>query len=78
MPVDLLCQELLDASETSWDCYIYGQGREREGGRETVEVGFRGFICLEGFHQLHDLILATRNQMQQFLVNVSVVAIKGS
>ena len=44
----------------------------------TVEVGSRGFVCLDGFYQLRDMILATRKQIQHLLVNVSAAAIKGS
>ena len=44
----------------------------------TVEVGSWGLVCLEVFHQLRDMILATRKQIQHLLVNVSAAAIKGS
>ena len=44
----------------------------------TIEVGSRGFVCLDGFNLLKDIFFLTRNQIQQLLKDVSAAAIKGS
>ena len=44
----------------------------------TLEVGSRGFIYMEGFRQLKDILLLTRSQLQLLTRHVSAAAITGS
>ena len=44
----------------------------------TLEVGSRGLVCTNGFHQLRDAICVNKRKWRQLLQNVACAAINGS